>query len=57
MEVWGMLGLLLINDFRGFFIVYSTIDSTAHSTHLNSLEHCKPRSEENYFDYQGTIVF
>ena len=32
--------LLLSNDFQGFFIVHSTIDTTAHSRPFNSLKHC-----------------
>ena len=30
----------LIEWLRGLFILHSTIDSTAHSIHMNSLEHC-----------------
>ena len=32
--------LIFSNNFKVFFILQSTIDSTAHSRPLNSLEHC-----------------
>ena len=35
-----MLCPTLIDSPQGFCIVHSTIDSTAHSMHLASLEHC-----------------
>ena len=39
-EVGTILYLTLIERLQGFFIVHTTIDHTAHSRPLNSLEHC-----------------
>ena len=37
----------LIEISQGFIIVHSTIDSTAHSRPLNSLEHCYAQPDDN----------